>query len=291
MYWERSLLTLTPMQRSSGITLTILVATQAIEVGADFSFDALITECAPIDSLRQRFGRLDRRGRGVGRTGAPAQAWIIGPKSVVASQGPDPIYGNSAKLTLEGTRTSTRRQRANRHWHTVSPRFPEWSDGSKGFGTVAAYVAHGCVGSDQAGADRATILGGGSFTASMTSAWQNPMFRLYGAGTRLKKLLHWFRLGRPSSCRFRSVLPDLGWSKGSETDVADVDSTGMIENGSYNGKTKPSINIVRWEGFAEAPRKLDNVDEIRPGDVLMAEPGSCGISAGTWDPSSTQSSH
>lgn len=39
----------------------IVVSTQVVEVSLDISFDLLITECAPIDALIQRFGRINRR--------------------------------------------------------------------------------------------------------------------------------------------------------------------------------------------------------------------------------------
>lgn len=39
----------------------IVVATQVVEVSLDISFDVLITECAPLDALIQRFGRINRK--------------------------------------------------------------------------------------------------------------------------------------------------------------------------------------------------------------------------------------
>jgi CRISPR-associated endonuclease/helicase Cas3 len=41
----------------------VAICTQTVEVGADLDFDALFVQVAPLDVLRQRFGRLDRLGR------------------------------------------------------------------------------------------------------------------------------------------------------------------------------------------------------------------------------------
>lgn len=39
----------------------IVVATQIVEVSLDISFDVMITECAPLDAMIQRFGRVNRK--------------------------------------------------------------------------------------------------------------------------------------------------------------------------------------------------------------------------------------
>ncbi|SDG13565.1 CRISPR-associated helicase Cas3' [Chitinophaga filiformis] len=45
---------------TSGLRPCIVVSTQVVEVSLDISFDRMITECAPLDSLIQRFGRINR---------------------------------------------------------------------------------------------------------------------------------------------------------------------------------------------------------------------------------------
>ena len=57
-------------------------------MGADYDFDALLTELAPLDCLRQRFGRLNRQGRDI-----PAPAAIFAPEEALDDAKPDPLYG------------------------------------------------------------------------------------------------------------------------------------------------------------------------------------------------------
>jgi CRISPR-associated endonuclease/helicase Cas3 len=90
----------TRTDRSGADERLVVVATQTIEAGADLDFDALIAECAPIDSLRQRFGRLDRLGT-LSAAGTPAQAVVLAPKQSVEGSDPDPVYGGSIRAAYE----------------------------------------------------------------------------------------------------------------------------------------------------------------------------------------------
>ncbi|MCE7872577.1 type I-U CRISPR-associated helicase/endonuclease Cas3 [bacterium CPR1] len=74
----------------------ILVSTQCIEVGADFSFDAMITECASLDALRQRFGRLNR----MGLPGLSPASILIRTEDTEPDR-PDPVYGEAMARTWE----------------------------------------------------------------------------------------------------------------------------------------------------------------------------------------------
>lgn len=73
----------------------LVVATQCVEAGADLDFDALITEIAPLDCLRQRFGRLNRTGRKI-----LARATIcVATDQIGARAQPDPVYGRALAET------------------------------------------------------------------------------------------------------------------------------------------------------------------------------------------------
>lgn len=70
--------------------LLFVVATQTIEVGANLDFDALVTESAPLDALRQRYGRLNR----LGERGESVSV-------IVRRPGDDCIYGSATAKTWE----------------------------------------------------------------------------------------------------------------------------------------------------------------------------------------------
>jgi CRISPR-associated endonuclease/helicase Cas3 len=88
--------------RSPQDPFRIVVATQCLEVGADLDFDILLTECASIDALLQRFGRLNRLGA------APeCRGCIIASTSQAEGKNSDPVYGPSLSDTWRWLNTLT----------------------------------------------------------------------------------------------------------------------------------------------------------------------------------------
>ena len=91
-----------PQRAASDSGRAFVVATQCIEVGADLSFDGLITEVSPLSSLKQRFGRLDRRGHS-SAAGTPAPALVVGLASAL-TRDRDPVYGTAMRSMWEALR-------------------------------------------------------------------------------------------------------------------------------------------------------------------------------------------
>ena len=84
-------------EEREGNGLRFVVATQTLEVGADLDFDGLVTECASLDALRQRFGRLNRGGRPIEALGV-----IMAQSAQLSRRGRvDPVYGETLADTWE----------------------------------------------------------------------------------------------------------------------------------------------------------------------------------------------
>lgn len=258
--------------------VTVVVATQAIEVGADFSFDALITECAPVDSLRQRFGRLDRRGEYFRDTGSPASAWILGIRPDLRAKRPDPIYGDAVKATWEYLK-----KRARQDLVDVGPLsldgFPEDAVAPR---HLAPLLLH-------------THIDAWVQTNPPPITWPPIDWFLHGIDrTEIPEVAVVWRRDRraevlslvpPRQAESLPVPLDAAksWlSGGSEVDVADVQRFGSPDDDEFDAVSE----CVRWRGVGQLPEVIKSTGDIRPGDTLVVDPGRGGLQAYTWSPSS-----
>ena len=267
--------------------LTVVVATQAIEVGADFSFDALVTECASVDSLRQRLGRLDRRGARFIRSGAPARAWILCPQSALSPKKPDPIYGSAVKATWEELESRVRE--SEKGLIDVGPlALRDFPKGATAPEAQAPLLLH-------------THMDAWVQTSPEPIVQPSVEWFLHGMERdvtpdvsilwRLDKTAETLRLVPPRQAEFLQVPINAAKSwlaDGSDTDVADVAQAEPNEKESSSSINTTTAEIVRWLGFGKEPEPIEDINRIRPGDILIVDPIRGGLSAGTWDPSSIE---
>ncbi len=76
----------------------VVIATQAVEAGADLDLDAVVTECAALDALIQRLGRVDRAGD-LAASGRQTESVILATTADVGATSEDPVYGTALRDT------------------------------------------------------------------------------------------------------------------------------------------------------------------------------------------------
>ena len=275
--------------QDSSVARTVVVATQCIEVGADYSFDALITEAAPIDSLRQRFGRLDRRGKLHTRQQRPARAWILGPArpGTLAGFGDDPVYGGAVAATWSKLVKITRKGR------TPLDASPQAADEFP----PAAYVRK---------LEAPLLLPHHMDAWAQTNpqpAQEPPIDRaLHGMLPNREALrpgdisVVWRHDHSPAALRTvpvraveRLQVPwwaAVAWLKEEDEEeiaVSDGGTETVTEPGSASGGDIGK-DWVRWVSHDTPPQRITPAD-IRPGDLLIVNPERGGLTHRTWDPS------
>ena len=279
---------------------SFVVATQAIEVGADFSFDCLITECSPIDSLKQRFGRLDRRGTYEERSGSPAQAWILGVKSALKSKKSDFVYGDAVKAT----------------WNELVDQHGIGNPFNVGVqGTLANFPDEAFAPSLQAPLLLNTHIEAWAQTNPEPIIQPGIDAFLHGMETSpnsdVSLVWRWdhtkeaLRLVPPRPAEYLQVPIRAAKSwlalgpkyTADEEPIADVETIGAEDELSVPSKQKTQIDddvekdtdkwkCAKWQGHEEGAKPLENTSEIHPGDVIIVNPDRGGLSNGNWDPTS-----
>lgn len=274
-----------PDSRDPNAERSVVVATQAIEVGADFSFDALITEACPVDSLRQRVGRLDRRGTLADGRGEPARCWVLGLKAELSGKRPDPIYGDAVRATwLEMA------ARANDFRIDIGPAstqldgFP--TEASAPTRTAPLLLTPHLEAWAQTSPEPLVQPEISDFLHGFDEKPPEPEVALVWRRDHSAEAL---RLVPPRPAEQLSVPISAvrAWLRGAaETTVADVVSTAAdAERGNAADAWGNSMgrSVQRYIGGNGVVQPV-SVGDVGPGDVLLVHPEAGGLSDGTWNP-------
>lgn len=273
----------------------IVVATQCIEAGADLDFDGLVTECASLDALRQRFGRLDRRGeRGESHA-------VILARSDDISADSDPVYGRALAETwrwLEATAKSDAKSSPGCVDFGVSE-LPEAVNAS---GDVLVEVlaprpdapillpaqldawAQTSPAPQQSPDISLWLHGPKRTSADVQIIWRSELDQ----HSELDTIVAALSAVRPSTLEAvtlplyaaRAWLEDRS-DADEEASIADVISVGQREP-QPTRRASTAVKAFRWSG-SESGWILS--DKIRPGDTLIVGSSRGGLSAANFDPS------
>ena len=276
----------------------MVVATQCLEVGVDLDLDGLVTQAAPLDALRQRFGRLGRAGRPI-----PAAAAILVTTDGLAKKADDPVYGPRVRETwdtLTGIATNDRVDfgvtALDRQLHkagidvaslgapcarapVVMPAYLDlWSH------TAPAPNADPEVGLFLHGIERTP--------AEVSLVWRSDIFAGdladEDAAAKLKGILE---LVRPRSAEMLAVpiWAARGWlRRWNTTRAASVADVPEREDDLDEGLSLIDRRAFRWAGVDDPHTGLVSAADLRPGDVLVvpADYGGCdeyGWAPQGWD--------
>jgi len=265
----------------------VIVSTQGIEAGVDLDLDGLVTELAPLDSLRQRFGRLNRAGRPI----EPVAA-ILAHAAERSNGSNDPVYGKSLAAA----------------W----ARLEEAASGPKGerivdFGIEDCRIDFAAEASAPK-ADAPVLLPAHLDLLSQTSPVpaQDPPVALFLRGPDLEPdavTVVWrgdidpAAMDDEATSRLLDLVPPrageaielplwavrAGLARETGRLEALADSPGRPEGEEERGAPLEEQRVFRWRG-READSGWIGFREIRPGDTIVVPTVVGGLDAWGWNP-------
>lgn len=263
-----------------------VVATQTIEVGADLDFDALVSEAAALDALRQRFGRLNRLGS------HEDSCAVIAYVKVGRADGPDPVYGDALAETCRWIEKVATKQKGIKG-----------VQGQKtldfGIQAMLAVLPAGDELEKLLAPTRQAPVLMPAHVDMLAQTSPSPMVEpevasyLHGVGTQLADVQIIWRADLPQTLgpddeemalativalppiQLEAVAVPVSAARAllkgtSGDDVSDVEGSAEGEN---ERQTRHSRFAVLWRGLEES--RIIGPDDVRPGDTLVV-PGSYG---------------
>ena len=281
------------------------VTTQCIEVGVDVSFDALVTQIAPLDSLHQRFGRLNR----IGLRDA-SNAIIIAHKDEISDKTDDYIYKKTAANTWKYLEDLARQSKGKIDFgiqHFEKPEAEKLSElvaPRSDSVTVLPTYMHFWMQTNPSPSpdpDPALFLHGmNSKSADVQVIWRadvtedfkcyektfvSPPSSLEAISIPIGTAKKWLAESRDmdvsdieSGYQIRETISkQLAESR--DMDVSDI--KGNTE--SFSSNPKSDRHVLRWRGIRNSDTHTIKSKDIRPGDTIIVPATYGGCDTYGWD--------
>jgi CRISPR-associated endonuclease/helicase Cas3 len=263
----------------------LIVSTQCIEAGVDIDLDGLITDAAPLDALRQRFGRLNRAGREI----APYAAIVSGGKA----DAKDPIYGeaivNTWKyLTEHPDKPMTKKESAEVNFglaafskHTIDQELLSPKADAPVLLPAHLDLLSQTSPIPTADPEIALYLHGPSRAAdSVSVVWRADVAPEFSEGTYQLMLLV---PPRAAEAIELPVWVVRRWLTGQHSAISQLaDIPGPEENGTL-GHQQQEQRVFRWTGEQDSSVWIPP-KEIRPGDTVVVPTVYGGVDKYGWNP-------
>lgn len=272
-----------------------VVATQTVEVGANLDFDALVSEAAPLDALRQRFGRLDRLGWRH-KCGVSTCASIIVRSDLAKKSDDDLVYGAATSQTwkwlkqIASTRKHGRLKRItvdfgiNPFDDRMSRNEPDWAAVlSERPDCPLLFPAHldawvQTHPNPDPDPDVAPFLHGRTKSAA-------DVMVVWRADICPSNQEQWDEIVSVVPPITREALPVpiyevRAWlNGGADADIADIEGASSDERETGNGECP----ALRWRGREDT--RVVVAADLRPGDTIIVPASYGGCDAYGWNPS------